>query len=547
MKYVLALVSVMMIVFLILSCGEKISRPQETRFESAAVYIDDAVLWGINPNTQNYEQLISNGDMETWVEETVDSTTYYELSDWELSSDSLFANREEAIVNGGDYSAQLYWISESDLTIKSDPIPVDDEMTYTCSIYVYDNDEGGQAQLMYYWDNDTPSGAAISANSSEWQLLTASITPPSGAQSVQIGIKLQDVLAGLSDTTFIQLNPPWDDDNGYSFLNPGNMLIGLDTYLYVCDTGNNRIVRLDAAGTIHDTYDVPHPTGISQNEVLHLLVVNGTSDIYKIDVGPGGDGEPVICFTADNPTADSMITDNFIFTDISDMPTDDKTYLACGYDSLLDGTGQVYMFFGFADLEYDSDYMVASEFAIAGADPNVPDTAHNPIVDYGTGVSYTDHPNGITAFLKSDGLFLLSTQDSSSFKTQLLSWYINSYYHVQYFQAAITPGPEVDLYLDENLDIRPNAATVDPSGNIYIVCSPDTVSGDSLCAYKFGPGGDFLESWGVLGDSTMVSEGYMNHPRGIAYDYFADRRTVYISDSGNNRILRFKLSTDIED
>jgi len=78
-----------------------------------------------------------------------------------------------------------------------------------------------------------------------------------------------------------------------------------------------------------------------------------------------------------------------------------------------------------------------------------------------------------------------------------------------------------------------------------VICKPDTLNKpDSLAfsAFKFDPIGRLREAWGPFGNST----GEMNFPRGIAYDHFADRRTVYISDSGNNRILRFKLSTDIE-
>jgi hypothetical protein len=346
----------------------------------------------------------------------------------------------------------------------------------------------------------------------------------------------------LSDTVFIQLNPPWDNERGYNFSGPGKIIIGRDTYLYVCDTGNDRIVRLDAAGTEYESYSVPNPIGVTQNELLHLLVVNGTRNIYKIDVGPSGDGQAVVCFSGNRPKADSMLTEHFIFTDISDIPSFDKTYLACGYDSLIDGTGQVYIIMGSASLDENSDTLLSSRFPVAGADPEVPDTADNPIVDYGTGVSYTDHPNGITSFARAGRLYLMLTQDSSSFKTQLLEWYTNSYYHVAFFQASILPGAGNDLYSDQYLGIIPNAGTIDSSGNLYVVTSPDTAMGaETYSAYKFDPSGQLKERWGLFGSST----GEMNFPRGIAYDDFADRRTVYICDTGNNRILRFKLSTDI--
>lgn len=541
MRYLLIFVLVILLTLLIFSCGEKITRPEEVSFEGATVLVDQAVLWGLNGGSLVYEQLIVNGDMESWQE--TDSAVY-EVDNWLLSSDSLYCTQETVVVSDGDYSAELYWTSEDDQVFESDPIPVVEDSTYTCSVYVYDNDDAGQAQLVFNWNNGSANTFDNTTNTTDWQLLTASMAVPDGADSLQVGIRLVDILEGLSDTTFLQLNPPWDSANGYGFSGPGKLIVGNDTYIYVCDTGNDRIVRLDAAGTEYESYNVPHPIGITQNEILHLLVVNGTSSVYKIDVGPNGDGQAVISYNAAaDPMADTMFTDDFIFTDISDMPTDDKSYFVCGYDSLIDGTGQVYILMGTSDVEENTDVLLDARWPVEGEDPDVPDTASNPIVDYGTGVGYADHPNGITAFLRSDGLYLLTTQDSSSFKTQLLSWYTNSYYHVAYFEADILPGNSPDLYADENLDIRPNAATIDSSGNIYIVCSPNSATGDSACAYKFNIYGELMETWGYLGEGS----GMMSNPLGVAYDNFADRRTVYISDTGNNRILRYKLSTDIED
>jgi sugar lactone lactonase YvrE len=344
----------------------------------------------------------------------------------------------------------------------------------------------------------------------------------------------------LSDTVYVQLNPAWDSDQGYDFSNPGKLIVGRDTYIYVCDTGNDRIVRLDAAGTVYQEYSVPHPTGITQDELLRLLVVNHTRNIYKIDVGPGGDGQPVICYSGSRAADDSLIFDDyqdFVFTDISALPGAGKVYLASGCDTLLDATGQVYAFWNSVPMAENTDTL------IDGAVRETGNSTLDPVVDYGTGVGYADHPNSITSFIRNNNLYLLMTQDSSSFKTQLMSWYVNTYYQVEYFQPAILPGGENDLYADQYLGIRPNAACTDSSGNIYVVVSPDTVSGDStFSAYKFGPMGELKERWGLFG----ANDGELNFPRGIAYDNFADRRTVYISDSGNNRILRFMLSTDIE-
>jgi len=350
----------------------------------------------------------------------------------------------------------------------------------------------------------------------------------------------------LGDTTYIQLNPPWDSNNGYDFSNPGKLIVGLDTYIYVCDTDNNRIIRLDAAGTVHGTYAVDHPIGITQDELLRLIVVNGTRDIYKIDTYPSRNGNWTISYSADSEDW-GFLSENDVFVDVTSIPGGvSKVYFAAVYDTLLDQTGQVYLFSNDPDtvLTENSDLMAPEDFPVGGDDPNAPDTAHNPVVEYGTGVGYADHPNGITAYTRGNTFYLLTTQDSSSFKTQVLEWYTNSYYHVAFFRPAILPGGETDLYSD-TLNLMPLAATTDISGNLFVVCKPDTLNKpDSLTVsvFQFDPIGRLKEAWGPFGNAT----GEMNFPRGIAYDNFADRRTVYISDSGNNRILRFKLSTDIE-
>ncbi len=66
------------------------------------------------------------------------------------------------------------------------------------------------------------------------------------------------------------------------------------------------------------------------------------------------------------------------------------------------------------------------------------------------------------------------------------------------------------------------------SGNIFVV----DAAKDSV--YKFNAFGNELQSFG--------GRDIFNNPHGVA---FFDR-TLYIADSGNNRILRFILSTDIQ-
>jgi DNA-binding beta-propeller fold protein YncE len=78
-----------------------------------------------------------------------------------------------------------------------------------------------------------------------------------------------------------------------------------------------------------------------------------------------------------------------------------------------------------------------------------------------------------------------------------------------------------------NRFVQPAGSTVDPSGNIFIV----DAAKDSV--FKFNAFGNELQSFG--GSEVF------NKPSGVAFN----NKTLYIADSGNNRILRFILSTDI--
>jgi hypothetical protein len=387
----------------------------------------------------------------------------------------------------------------------------------------------------------------------------------------------------IGETTYVQIDPPWDNANGYGFLNPHKLIVGRDTYIYIADTDNNQIVRLDAHGTIRATYAVPHPIGLTQDELLRLLVVTGESkDIYKIDVGPTGDGLAVLCYSwHDNVYNDtSMLKSTDVFTDISCAVGYVKRYYVTAATQSVFASGKIVVFHNQIDkmdttwwlgdssytYEIDNpdsivsdslyDYLLNSKYLVSS------DTCTNPQIGYGTGLGSTSHPNGITAFGRSGRSYLLYTQDSSYFKCQLMAYNNNTYYRLGWYASAFT-GTDNDLQRN-NYFIKPAAATVDSSGSIFVVgprnaldstwwrndstftrAVPDfdSITVETVIKYihKFDSLGKLKMSFAVFGSGP----GQVDNPCGVAYDNFANRKTVYISDTGNNRILRYKLSTDI--
>ncbi|MBD3232696.1 MAG: hypothetical protein GF315_03120 [candidate division Zixibacteria bacterium] len=336
----------------------------------------------------------------------------------------------------------------------------------------------------------------------------------------------------LGDTLYIPLSPAWDAGNGFDFSSPQDVLVGLDTYIYVADTGNDRIVRLDAGGTIHAVYNgIPHPTQISQDELMRLIVVNDTRDVYKIDVGPNGDRVPIICYDASTRKDSAFVDASEVFTGVADYPSIDKAYLL-SVSSELTSSGKVIMMQGKGMGDFQDQIM---DSIIVSYDES--DTLHNPIVEYGLGAGFAAHPNALFSFVDEESVYLLMTQDSSTFKTQLLT--IKKVQGGTYnFVSALDPTSNPDIY-GLNLFGLPEDACADIPGNIYVV---DSSPSADYGAYKFNASGELMESFGPPGsDADQLS-----NPMGIAYDDNGDRRIVYIADTGNNRIVRYRLNTDLE-
>jgi hypothetical protein len=146
----------------------------------------------------------------------------------------------------------------------------------------------------------------------------------------------------------------------------------------------------------------------------------------------------------------------------------------------------------------------------------------------GQGLMSIQGTSGVTTFTYSSRDFIyILTSSNVAFKIQWVT-----YDEIEgIYTPKFTPESNVDL-LKNGLVIEPQDITLDQFNNIYVV---DAYK-DSL--YKFNSLGKLRsESFGGHGSSTTQFSG----PKGVA---FFDK-TLYICDTGNNRVLRFILSTDI--
>ena len=92
---------------------------------------------------------------------------------------------------------------------------------------------------------------------------------------------------GANDTNYVELAPVWNSSTiGYQLSDPHDMTIGLDGIIYIADTGNDNIVALSKAGDalsfrgFDRLTGVKHPTGVSVDSKLNLLMANQSDTVY---------------------------------------------------------------------------------------------------------------------------------------------------------------------------------------------------------------------------------------------------------------------------
>lgn len=71
----------------------------------------------------------------------------------------------------------------------------------------------------------------------------------------------------IGDTNYIEIMPPWGD-----FDMPVSVFVGNDQLIYVADYGRNEVVMLDAAGNVLKRRSILKPMAIGQNSKLDLYV-----------------------------------------------------------------------------------------------------------------------------------------------------------------------------------------------------------------------------------------------------------------------------------
>ena len=331
--------------------------------------------------------------------------------------------------------------------------------------------------------------------------------------------------AVVGETTYVQLNPPW-----LGFNQPQGVIVGNESFVYVADTENDRVVMLDLSGRIVGiSQPIRRPIAIAQDRRLQLLVCAQLDTLLPGQIAPTSFGA---LYRLDLPSAGHLIaaaTPQRIFFEPSDST---RRYT------------------GVATL-YDNSYYLTrvgpkNELSRVDRDIAVLLFGKNDVLISPVTQNFSPDGTGLLSIHQITGIATMPTGRSVEYvftQTETSPGAIMPLYKVQWIRL-ITEGqttnyvskfyPSVDGDIDLlriNRFSRPSGVALDPSSILFVT----DAALDSV--FRFNARGVEQYSFGGTGSGDKQ----LRSPSGIAYF----DKTLFVADRGNNRIVRFKLSTDL--
>jgi hypothetical protein len=270
-------------------------------------------------------------------------------------------------------------------------------------------------------------------------------------------------------------------------------------------------------------YLIEHPINICQDPLLRLAAVAGNNSIYFKDIF---DQRPFYQVYIVADTVDTLIIvqeDTFFIVGIdtvstsyqaiacTPIPADTYFYFTC------EQTGHTYH--GIYGEKHQRDKIMAFFPKMKG--DTIFFMVSDTVVKKGGTLGRTINPSGMTSYRTKNSFNIIFCQEWGPLYVQKIKGE---------YPYSVISFPHPDIWSSYFYGL-PEDVTSDEFGNIYVLDQ----GWDKVL--KFDKDGKFILSFGRSGSGYKE----FKDPSGISYY----DKTLYVADTGNNRILRFQLSTDI--
>jgi len=354
----------------------------------------------------------------------------------------------------------------------------------------------------------------------------------------------------IRDISYVPIQPALTQ-----FVEPTDIVAGFDELLYIVDRGTEEIVSIDESGRELGRMRIQGVTSVVQDRRFNLLVIGSKTDtisdkvfnltcIYRIDLqGTLGYG----------------IRHGKIINEIVHPFYYKSTFSASDADVVFNNIGI---------LEDNGFYVTrngAGNSTFSGPDDavlmfNANDVYVTPVAVSSSGALFRDYfkkPFGITTLVQPPQLFARGGNDfiytsispEGVIKSQYIE-YVESEFGATYEpRVMVQDTSQADGFLTSPYKFEEPtglALAGDGTNHIFITDrAKDSVFLFSLNGYEgvkppagYSTNRYITVSFGGTGQGLMN----FNKPMGIAYM----NRVIYIADSGNGRVLRFKLTSDFD-
>jgi hypothetical protein len=353
---------------------------------------------------------------------------------------------------------------------------------------------------------------------------------------------------GIGDTLYSEVQPPWG-----GFENPVAVMVGKDNLIYVADNALNEVIMMDAGGTVLNHRKVPSPVSLAQSATLDLYIGGVTLAPNGIDTI--GALYKLFLVRYDTTYVDTLTdsltgTKKFVYHDSSTF-FDHKIDVAPMRIVRKEAGHPLRRFVGIGIL-LDNQYIVArvgpDNSSFVDPDTRVlmftkGDTLITPLPELqtgcGTAITDINQVTGLAVFRGTQDYILTQSNQCIAYGAIWMTYQVTGNFGgwVPKYDPANTAQQSKD-FIQPNRFVAAAGAAIDPRrSDVFIVDSYlDSV-------VKFDRNGNFKpESFGRYRTISTVLPG-LNHPSSIA---FSTDCTLYIADTGNKVIRRFKLASQTQ-